>query len=99
LRVDSSSGRITIPALNPKSKPLGIPYRRAFRIAARLEPAPASHTLKELIAQNIARKILPHDIFNRLHGLATTRPGYAFTYSDPLDAASFLIEKFKGRSA
>jgi hypothetical protein len=33
LRVDSSSGRITIPALNPKSKPLGIPYRRAFRIA------------------------------------------------------------------
>lgn len=63
-----------------------------------LEPVLASQILKELIAQNIARKIPPRDIFDRLYALATTRPGYQLTYSDPLDAASFLIEKFRDRN-
>jgi hypothetical protein len=61
-----------------------------------LKPAAKSYVLKELISQNIAQKIPPRDIFDRLHILATTRPGYYLTYSDPLDASHFLIEAFKG---
>jgi hypothetical protein len=62
----------------------------------KLRPASPSYVLRELIAQNIARKIPPYEVFERLHSLATARPGYYLTYSDPLEAACFLIETFKG---
>lgn len=63
---------------------------------SQLRPAAKSHVLRELIAQNIARKMPPLEIFDRLHALATTRPGYYLSYSDPLDATYRLIEAFKG---
>jgi hypothetical protein len=68
---------------------------RQAKGSPRLKPAVRSYVLRELIAQNIARKIPPRQIFDRLHALATTRPGYVLTYSDPLDATRFLIEAFK----
>ena len=53
-----------------------------------------AEVLKELIAENIIRKLPMPVIFDRLHRLATTRRKYRLRYSDSGEAARFLVETF-----
>jgi hypothetical protein len=53
-----------------------------------------SEVLKELIAENIIRKLPMPVIFDRLHRLAATRRKFRLRYSDPGEAARFLAETF-----
>jgi hypothetical protein len=56
--------------------------------------AGTAEVLKELIAENIIRKLPMPVIFDRLHRLAATRRRYRLRYSDPGEAARFLGETF-----
>ena len=56
--------------------------------------ARTAEVLKELIAENIIRKLPMPVIFDRLHRLAATRRKYRLRYSDPGEAARFLAETF-----
>jgi hypothetical protein len=64
---------------------------------AHFEAVGASEMLKELILQNIARKIRPAVIFDTLHSLVVRAPRYRLVYSDPLEAARLIVSKFGGR--
>jgi hypothetical protein len=67
---------------------------RQTKGAARFETVNASEMLKELISQNISRKIRPGTIFDTLHCLAMKTPRYRLIYSDPLEAAELIVTKF-----
>ncbi len=59
-----------------------------------LVEAGTAEVLKELIAENIIRKLPMPMIFDRLHRLAVTRRKFRLRYSDPGEAARFLGETF-----
>jgi hypothetical protein len=59
-----------------------------------LEEVNTAAILKNLIAENIIRKIPMPEIFDRLHGLASGCQRYRLRYSDALEAAQFLSKRF-----
>lgn len=59
-----------------------------------LSEAGTAEILKELIAENIIRKLPMPQIFERLHRLAVTRRKFRLRYSDPGEAARFLAGTF-----
>jgi hypothetical protein len=69
---------------------------RQNRSNARFETVKASEMLKELILQNIARKIKAAAIFETLHTLVRKTPRYRLIYSDPLEAAGMIATMFDG---
>jgi hypothetical protein len=74
---------------------------KAFVILERLDngraefsSAGTAEVLKDIIAENIIRKLPMAEIFARLHKLASTRQRLRLRYSDPDDAARLLAEEF-----
>lgn len=61
---------------------------------AELTAATAAEVLKNVIAENIIRKLPMDVIFERLHKLARGKPRYRLRYSDPEEAARLLAKVF-----
>lgn len=59
-----------------------------------LEEVNTAAVLKNLIAENIIRKIPMPEIFDRLHGLASDCQRFRLRYSNALEAAEFLAKQF-----
>ncbi len=67
---------------------------RVVEGAPALEEVNTATVLKNLIAENIIRKIPMPEIFDRLHGLASSSQRYRLRYSNALEAAEFLARQF-----
>ncbi len=61
---------------------------------AELSKAGTAEVLKDIIAENIIRKLPMAVIFERLHRLASTRQRLRLRYSDPNEAALLLAREF-----
>ena len=61
---------------------------------ATLSEANTAEVLKNIIAENIIRKLPMAVIFERLHKLASTRRRLRLTYSDPDEASRLLAAEF-----